>query len=373
MEGYFKREKDKNYLVFEKEIQEDSYKYKMILHNKIRGLLDCRIYHVDNITKVQYDISSKQSLKRICEKKHLNQQQFEAVLAAVQGLMQELARYCLSLDEVFLNPEYIYADMESFEVYFCYYPDRKQILAEQEFHQLAEYLINYLDYEDKEVIEKGYALYRYTMEENYDIGKSIQKARLGHAEKGETSKKVEEAEEDINWKDEEYQYKEEKQISKIAEGGIFNHIFNRFKGETKGERISEELENEEYNYNEESIVEVEEEGEEKYGHTMLLKEVKNKPMHYLVCLSEGGYQDFSITKFPFVIGKGKEWADGVIPHNLISRIHAQLEEESGEIFITDLNSTNGTGVNDELLEANQTVQLKSGDIVNFSEVYYRFV
>ena len=49
------------------------------------------------------------------------------------------------------------------------------------------------------------------------------------------------------------------------------------------------------------------------------------------------------------------------------------QKDTISIFITDLNSTNGTGVNDELLEANQTVQLKSGDIVNFSEVYYRFV
>lgn len=371
MEGYFKREKDKNYLVFEKEIQEDNYKYRMLLHNKIEGLLDCHIYHVDNITRVQYDISSKQSLKRICEKKHLNRQQFEAILAAVQEMMQELTRYCLNLDDVFLNPEYIYADMESFEIYFCYYPDKEQTLAEQEFHQLAEYLINYLDYEDKGVIEKGYALYRYTMEENYDIAKSIKKTRTGCMENVEDNKKVEEVEEVTNWREEDYQYKEDKQVSKIAEGGIFNHIFNRFKGEMKEEKNLEE-EDDVFQYDEESLVELEEE-EERYGHTMLLKETKNKPIHYLVCLSEGGYQDFSITKFPFVIGKGKEWADGVVSNNLISRIHAQLEEEAGEIFITDLNSTNGTGVNDELLEANQTVQLRSGDIVNFSEVYYRFV
>ena len=123
----------------------------------------------------------------------------------------------------------------------------------------------------------------------------------------------------------------------------------------------------------ESVVEIEEQEEERYGHTMLLKEVQGKAMHYLVCLSEGGYQDFTLDKFPYVIGKGKEWADGVIPHELVSRIHAQFEEESGEVFITDLNSTNGTGVNDELLEANQTMQLKSGDIIHFSEVYYRFV
>lgn len=369
MEGYFKREKDKNYLIFEKEIEEESYKYKMIQYNKLDSFLGCRVYCMDNVTRIQYDISSKQSLQRICEKKHLNQQQFQKILGAIQKLIHELERYFLRLDEVFLKPEYIYADMETFEVYFCYYPHKESAQAEEEFHALAEYLINHLDYEDKQVIEQGYALYRYTLQENYDILKSIQKA-MGKQGKLEESEKIQEEIPTEIYGESEYEYRGERNSSKVAEGGFFNQIMNRFKGEVKPVR-NPELEKGKWNM--ESVVEVEDEKEEYYGHTMLLKEVQGNTMHYLVCLSEGGYEDFTMDKFPFVIGKGKEWADGVIPHNLVSRIHAQFDEEDGEIFITDLNSTNGTGVNDELLEANQTMQLKSGDIIHFSEVYYRFV
>lgn len=364
MEGYFKREKDKNYLIFENEMEEESYKYKMLRYNKISVFLDCKIYSIDNVTRLQYDISSKQSLQRICEKKHLNQKQFQKILSAIHKLIQELERYFLRLDEVFLKPEHIYADMETFEIYFCYYPHKEITQAEEEFHSLAEYLINHLDYEDKLVIEQGYALYRYTLQENYDILKSIQKT-MGNQKKAEIS-------EEILLEDEEAanEYCEDKNVSKVVEGGFLNQIMNRFKGEVKSVG-NNDLENN--SWNKESIVEIEDEKEEHYGHTMLLKEVQGKALHYLVCLSDGGYQDFTIDKFPFVIGKGKEWADGVISHNLVSRIHAQFDEEEGEIFITDLNSTNGTGVNDELLEANQTVQLKSGDVIHFSEVYYRFV
>ncbi len=369
MEGYFKREKDKNYLIFEKELEEESYKYKMLRYNKISVFLDCRVYCMDNITKVQYDISSKQSLQRICEKKHLNEQQFHKILSAVQKLIQELERYFLRLDEVYLKPEYIYTDMENFEVYFCYYPHKETAQAEEEFHSLAEYLINHLDYEDKQVIEQGYALYRYTLQENYDILQCIQKT-LGKQKKQEALQgKLEENQE--VFEEETYEYNQEKNTfhnSKVAESGFFNQIMNRFKGEVKPVKP---VDSEREKWDMESVVEVEE--EEHYGHTMLLKEVQGKAMHYLVCLSEGGYQDFTLDKFPYVIGKGKEWADGVIPHELVSRIHAQFEEEEGEVFVTDLNSTNGTGVNDELLDANQTVQLKSGDIIHFSEVYYRFV
>lgn len=365
MEGYYKREKDKNYLIFENQMEEESYKYKMLRYNRISVLLDCRVYCVDNVRRIQYDISSKQSLQRICEKKHLNQKQFQKILGAIQKLIQELERYFLRLDEVFLKPEHIYTDMETFEVYFCYYPHKEITQAEEEFHSLAEYLINHLDYEDKQVIEQGYALYRYTLQENYDILKSIQKT-VGNQKKAEI---LEEALQE-SYEESEDEYSQEKNVSKAAEGGFFNQIMNRFKGEVKSVGI---YETEKDKWNKESIVEIEDEKEEHYGHTMLLKEVQGKSMHYLVCLSEGGYQDFTIDKFPFVIGKGREWADGVIPHNLVSRIHAQFEEEEGEIFITDLNSTNGTGVNDEVLEANQTVQLKSGDVIHFSEVYYRFV
>lgn len=370
MEGYFKRERDKNYLIFEQELTEESYKYKMIQHNKIKGFLDCRIYCVDSMTRVQYDISSKQSLQTICQKKHLNQQQFQKILWAVQKLICELGRYFLRLDEVFLKPEYIYVDMETFQLYFCCYPNRSLAKAEEEFHELAEYLINHLDYEDKNVIEQGYTLYRYTLEENYDIFKSIQKA-LGKKKESKEQEIYEEAAmEDCEQL--EYEYHEERNVSKAAEGGIFNHIINHLKGEMKSVK-GIEPQKEKREWGTESTVEIEEEQEEHYGNTMLLKEVQGKATHYLVCLSEGGYQDLTINKFPFVIGKGKEWADGVIPDNLISRIHAQLDEEDGEVFITDLNSTNGTGVNDELLEANQTVQLKSGDVIHFSEIYYRFV
>ena len=370
MEGYFRREKDKNYLIFEKELEEESYKYRMLRHNKIPVFLDCKVYNMDNRTRIQYDISSKQSLQRICEKKHLNGKQFFKLLSAVQKLKMELERYFLRLDEVFLKPEYIYTDMENFEVYFCYFPHKEIAQAEEEFHSLAEYLINHLDYDNKELIEQGYTLYRYTLQENYDILQSIKKTLAKERNQESVSGKLQENIKEVY--EEAYEYSQEKMPihnAKVAESGFFNQIRNRFKGEMKPVK-TQETEKEVWNM--ESVVEVEEE-EEYYGHTMLLKEAQGKAVHCLVCLSEGGYQDFTLNKFPYVIGKGKEWADGVIPHELISRIHAQFEEIDGEIFVTDLNSTNGTGVNEELLEANQTMQLTSGDIIHFSEVYYRFV
>ena len=363
MEEYFKREGERNYLVIEEEEREENYKYGMLRSNQIKGLLPYKIYNVDNNTRIQYDISSKQSLQWICEKRQLKKENFHKLLRAVTEVVQELARYFLPIEQLFFSPEYIYTDVETFEICFCYHPDREVSSACKEFHKLMEYLINHLDYEDKELVEQGYTVYRYTLQDNYNITKCIEKAQKQETYDEREEEDVVETEQEQR---QEKEYIENKSYLKVAEGGIISTLFHRFKGENsmeKGEMAREE-------YKRESVTEVE---EELYGTTVLLKEVSDKPMHYLLALSEGGYEDIPITKFPFVIGKGRDWSDGVIHHTLVSRIHAQLEEEDGEVYITDLNSTNGTFINDVQLHANETVQMKTGDIINFSEVCYRFV
>lgn len=369
VQGYYKREQNRNCLVFETEPSKYNYKYKMLEQYEISGLLPCFILHIDNKMKVQYDISSKQSLTRICEKRQIDAQSFQGLVSQIQKTYCELERYFLNPDELCLLPEYIYADMENLQVKFCYYPEMKSKSIEQSFHELAEYLINHLDYNDKELIEQGYGMYRYTQQENYDMLNCIRQTLQFKSIKHQ-AKEYNECEDfpEKELKDANRQMPE----PRVAEGRFLSSFLRKIKRE---DNLNEEEEFHGYEGDVSSVTEVEEDEteDEYYGHTVLLKENKEKSLHYLVALSDGGYEDFSITKFPFVIGKGKDWADGVVPHSLISRIHAQLEELDGEIFLTDLNSTNGTGINEEPLEANQTVQLKTGDIINFAQVYYRFV
>lgn len=45
----------------------------------------------------------------------------------------------------------------------------------------------------------------------------------------------------------------------------------------------------------------------------------------------------------------------------VSRRHAQIDVQSGELFIRDLGSTNGTRLNGALLSPEQPVRLRDGD------------
>ena len=68
----------------------------------------------------------------------------------------------------------------------------------------------------------------------------------------------------------------------------------------------------------------------------------------------------------------------VLNHPSISKQHAKIEidvQSSFNAFLTDLNSTHGTFINDMKLNQNQTIKLKSGDVLSFgqSDIKYTFL
>ena len=90
-------------------------------------------------------------------------------------------------------------------------------------------------------------------------------------------------------------------------------------------------------------------------------------------VSENGGEDVPIRYFPFIIGKNREISDLCLNLPQISRIHAKIEEDGDGYRITDLNSTNGTGVNGRFLETNESVHIEPGEMLSFADQRYRFL
>ncbi len=82
--------------------------------------------------------------------------------------------------------------------------------------------------------------------------------------------------------------------------------------------------------------------------------------------------DIDIPYYPFLIGKQETLNDYVLRRETVSRLHIRLDREGEEYRLTDLNSTNGTAVNQRKLEANETVELSSGDEVMIADQAFRF-
>jgi pSer/pThr/pTyr-binding forkhead associated (FHA) protein len=75
-------------------------------------------------------------------------------------------------------------------------------------------------------------------------------------------------------------------------------------------------------------------------------------------LVDGSEQNFSVTEEKIVVGRSKN-CHVVIPFDGFSRQHCLIEVEQGEIFITDLNSSNGVYINENRISAQKRVPYKT--------------
>ena len=79
-----------------------------------------------------------------------------------------------------------------------------------------------------------------------------------------------------------------------------------------------------------------------------------------------------LDKLPMTVGKLANVVDFVINDTAVSKMHARFEERDGRVYVCDLNSTNGTVRNGELLGVNQSVALEPGDRLRFGRTCFTY-
>ena len=60
--------------------------------------------------------------------------------------------------------------------------------------------------------------------------------------------------------------------------------------------------------------------------------------------------------------------DVVIEDNLVSRFHTLIQKIKNDYFIKDLNSSNGTFINNQCAPKNKYVKLKKNDVIRIGKV-----
>jgi hypothetical protein len=106
--------------------------------------------------------------------------------------------------------------------------------------------------------------------------------------------------------------------------------------------------------------------------TICLSDYRSRPEGMLLYEGRENYEDIRLSGELSTIGKG-EGVDADIEKDTISHFHARIHCQGSEYFIEDLNSTNGTYVNEELLCYKEKRLLNSNDIIRFADIKYRFV
>lgn len=404
---------------------------QMLQKQKLSGLLPMKKCYVDGGVWYWYDISGKQSLDTFCRIKPLGEAFLKQILCSVCAQMEILEQHLIYTSCLQLEPELIYIVNHTQEIVFTALPGAEGEVA-QGFCALMEYLLTKIDHKDAQAVRLAYEIYERTLQEGYRIkdirdaifavsepqshntymkesepqtmtpdsytinsGESGMMLRelLNKTEKqwmltNETEKRCEPTSETRKQRNEiKKQWKPANGIKEETMGGkpaaqsvttskckqIFSKmlkIWDEWKQKMKADQPKEDW----------LVVRPEDDVEEAASVNM------HAQIHPTICLTdyrehpEGlllyeGYEHFDNIRLgekTVQVGQSEE-SDIKIAKDTISRIHARIEYREEEYYLEDLNSTNGTFVNDEPLSYKQETRLKTNDIVRFADVKYRFV
>jgi len=104
--------------------------------------------------------------------------------------------------------------------------------------------------------------------------------------------------------------------------------------------------------------------------TVILSRLSPQKLYRMTTTDRELRQDVLVRDFPFYIGKVRKGVDLTIDDKSVSRRHARLTKEGEDILLTDLNSTNGTYINNIKLQENKPYLLTDKDEISFSQINY---
>ncbi len=170
----YKRELDHNYLILEEQQETvcEGYEVYMLEENQIPGLLKCTLQRLNQRQRFCYEVTSRQPLDIILERKRLIYGDLQNLLKGIHRALLGAREYLLDVNRLMLLPEYIYLNLDTGLPELCYFPYYEKPIKEQ-FFELAEYLLGKLDRQDRAGVELGYEIYKMASEENCSIEEII--------------------------------------------------------------------------------------------------------------------------------------------------------------------------------------------------------
>ena len=167
----YKRELSHSYLVIENIPEELSghYQYRMILRNRIPGLLASSERYMEGRACLYYDISSRQSLEQLYLSAKIGMKEIRGIIDNLAQVLDSMAEYLLEERFLILEPEYIYMDLETEQLFFLYYPFR-QDEEQSRYLPLAEFFLEHVDHREEMAVSAAYQFYKMSKAESFMVG-----------------------------------------------------------------------------------------------------------------------------------------------------------------------------------------------------------
>lgn len=355
---------------------EENLDVRIMFHRRIKGMIPVERCYINGEGEYWYDISGKQALDNFIKMNTLEYSFFETLLLRICEQLEILEWNLLDSNGLIVDPKFVFLNHKGEDISFVFYPRLDGNIL-KDIQKLMEYLLTKLDHSDKSCVEGAYELYEMSLQEDYQI-QDLKKTILERRIKGKRAQKEnEESEEKIERiecsriSEYEYVYDGEETSSDNKEISLHNQIEEKISGlyrrvkEILGRKHKEDIPTVVYPEEKEERPSIE------THPTVCIATTLSEPRGILIHEGMGDYPDFEIDKMICVVGKSHR-ARMRIDRETVSNYHAKIDYMDG-YYIEDMNSTNGTFVNDEIVNYREKRLLNAGDVIRFADVKYRFL
>lgn len=175
MEVEFKKDLRHSYMVIAKDdsLRAPEYCTGILAHQTIEGILPMEQRCFDNQVFYYYEITAKQTMINVLERTSLTGTTLRKFIQGLLEVLEEAYEYLLPEEDLILLPEFIYLDIIKYQPYLCYLPGSAHNLKKQ-LNILMEYLMNRIDYTDKDAVLLAYRLYAVSREEDFTFDQLTQ-------------------------------------------------------------------------------------------------------------------------------------------------------------------------------------------------------
>lgn len=396
---------NKNNLIlsdFKSENYKDLYHYKMVLNNNISGLLKMESIIINNSPSFFYDITRKHSLSSYLSGNKISYDFLKTLLFGIYKLNEILNSYLIEWEYLLLIPELIYINPETKEPEFCYCPFNETYSSDSgstfvyNFRELMHFLLSKIDYKDNSCVVLSYSAQKLSMEDffSFDLLFELINKEI-HFEPPKKEEDIILPIETTKPATKKISLPHDKFSSLLLPSYIafcivlastllyFFLIKKAFSINTffviisiLGIILSTPLpyfiKNFKLKELEDPIPAQSLAPQKIIGDTVLIRSSLTPSSPTLKYTGNEAFSDILIDSFPFTIGKLSDSSTFLIDNPLISRIHARFYYRDGLYFIEDMNSSNGTYLNKDLISPHSLCEVNDGDFITLSHLTYIF-
>lgn len=361
--------------------REETISDKIFSFQEIPGFLPLEIRRINGERECIYDISGRVSLARYLSETIFTEKDIRHILLQIFNMGERLEEYLLDSNGLVIHEEYLYVEQESGQVAGIYSPALQKGNVPALGH-LLEYIMDKMNQEDKELVFFIYGMHKLTK------GAGCTKALLKNyiKEGNEIFPKRTQPQEKMTT---DYELPEVPEIHRgkgasavmdyilpgilMAAGCLVIIILWRmglFQKPLSGQTDWAKLAGASVfflgvcGYGAWKTMPLKKHSGKNQGTIEYTQEKGNKKVCLIPRTGKGEW--IEINTFPFRIGGDKKRANAVIHDSGGSKIHTQILQEGGNIFVLDEESDTGTYRNSERLVPWQKVRLNDGDFLQLA-------